>query len=85
MRGKSYERANNSLANSALALYDESCNRGKVFLTCESKQDSISEVVGRLDEGNPHLAGRPLTSKPAWSNTLGCSAMAAFFVFMWCQ
>ncbi len=34
---------------------------------------------GRLDEEQPGRAGGSLTSKPAWSNTYGCSATPAFF------
>ncbi len=30
-------------------------------------------------KGNPALPGGPLTSKPAWSNTSGCSTTPAFF------
>jgi hypothetical protein len=30
-------------------------------------------------KGNPAMLGGPLTSKPAWSNTLGCSTTPAFF------
>src|SRR5947208_2012917 len=31
-------------------------------------------------KGNPHTAGGPLTSKPTWPNTPGCSATSAFFI-----
>ena len=31
-------------------------------------------------KGNPAVPGGPLTSKPTWSNTSGCSATSAFFV-----
>src|ERR1700682_5648252 len=31
-------------------------------------------------KGNPAVPGGSLTSKPTWSNTLGCSATSAFFV-----
>src|SRR4051794_735857 len=30
-------------------------------------------------KGNPAVPGGPLTSKPAGSNTLGCSSLPAFF------
>jgi hypothetical protein len=30
-------------------------------------------------KGNPAMLGGPLTSKPAWPNTSGCSAAPAFF------
>src|SRR5688572_14485778 len=30
-------------------------------------------------KGNPDVPGGPLTSKPTWSNTSGCSATSAFF------
>src|SRR2546422_10656844 len=33
-------------------------------------------------KGNPAMPGGPLTSKPTWSNTRGCSATSVFF-FAW--
>ena len=30
-------------------------------------------------KGNPGVPGGPLTSKPAWPNTSGCSATPVFF------
>jgi hypothetical protein len=30
-------------------------------------------------KGNPAVPGSPLTSKPTWSNTAGCSTTSAFF------
>jgi hypothetical protein len=35
--------------------------------------------------GNPAVPGGPLTSKPAWSNTLGCSTTSAFFCLRWAR
>jgi hypothetical protein len=32
-------------------------------------------------ESNPAVPGGSLKSKPTWSNTSGCSATSAFFVF----
>ena len=32
--------------------------------------------------GNPAVPGGRLTSKPTWSNTLGCWATSAFFVLV---
>ena len=31
-------------------------------------------------QGNPAVPGGSLTSKPTWSNALGCSATSAFFM-----
>jgi len=31
-------------------------------------------------KGSPAVAGGPLTSKPTWSNTFGCSATSAFLL-----
>lgn len=33
-------------------------------------------------KGIPAMPGDPLTSKPTWLNTSGCSATSAFFVNM---
>ena len=35
-------------------------------------------VVGRLDKGHTGFAGGSLASKPAWSNTSGCSTTPVF-------
>ena len=34
-------------------------------------------------KGNPAVPGGPLTSKPTWSNTSGCSTTSAFFRSRW--
>jgi hypothetical protein len=81
IRGRSYKSANNSLAISAPALYDESCNRAEAFLTCESKQDSISEVVGRLDEGQPATGGAPVGEYAGVVEYLGVFRHGGFFCF----
>jgi hypothetical protein len=32
-------------------------------------------------KGDPAMPGSPLTSKPTWSNTSGCSTTSAFLYF----